>query len=164
MAARAVLFALGAEEAERFLACQDVDELMDLVVAVEEEWDPDHLCELDKAWDALHRCFTDGGLFFENGEFPLSHAVLGGEPLCADYEDYIVCLVTAEQVPEVAAALAPLDARWIADRFAALAFEDYQGTGDADDIAYTQAFLPGLQEFYRTAARNGRAVVFTVSQ
>lgn len=43
-------------------------------------------------------------------------------------------------------------------------FDAYQGTSDAEDIAYTQAFLPGLQDFYRTAAQNGRAVIFTVGQ
>lgn len=47
-------------------------------------------------------------------------------------------------------------------RFATLTFDAHQGTGDAEDIAYTQAFLPGLKTFYRTAAQNGRAAVFTV--
>lgn len=36
--------------------------------------------------------------------------------------------------------------------------------GNAADIAYTQAFLPGLKDFYRAAAQNGMAVVFTVDQ
>jgi hypothetical protein len=79
-------------------------------------------------------------------------------------DDYIVCYVTAEQVHEVAAALEPLDGQWLRDRFATLTFDGYQGTGDAEDIAYTQASLPGLKNFYRTAARNGRAAIFTVAQ
>ncbi|MFH9089210.1 hypothetical protein [Streptomyces sp. NPDC017673] len=36
--------------------------------------------------------------------------------------------------------------------------------GDTEDIGYTQTFLPGLKNFYRTAARNGRAAIFTVDQ
>lgn len=48
--------------------------------------------------------------------------------------------------------------------FATLTFDAYQGTGDAEDIAYTQAFLPGLKNFYRTAAQTGRAAIFTVDQ
>lgn len=163
MAARGVLFALDDDEAERLWACRDDDELTACVEEIEERWDVDHLCELDKSWDALHRCFTDGGLFFENGDFPLSHVILGGVPL-HEGDDHIVCYVTAEEVREVAAALEPLDETWLHDRFTTLTFDSYQGTGDAADIAYTQAFLPGLKDFYRTAARNGRAVVFTVDQ
>ncbi|MCC5474523.1 YfbM family protein [Streptomyces sp. NPDC059680] len=163
MAARAVLFALDGGAAERLLACQDGDELMQLVEEIEERWDLDHLFELDKSWDALHRCFTDGDLAFDNGHFPLSHVILGGVPL-HESDDYIVCYVTAEQVREVAAALEPLDGQWLCDRFSTLTFNAYQGTADAEDIAYTQAFLPGLKNFYRTAARNGRAAIFTVDQ
>ncbi|MFJ8039355.1 DUF1877 family protein [Kitasatospora sp. NPDC096147] len=164
MTARAVLFALDDRDAARLLTCrEDHRRLMELVAEVEERWDPDHLVELDKSWDALHRCFTDGDLVFGNGEFPLSHAILGDGPLTED-DAYLVCFVTAEQVCAVAAALEPLDARWIAERFAALDFPGYQGSGDADDIAYTQAYLADLQDFYRSAARHGRAVVFTVDQ
>ncbi|MEU1600701.1 DUF1877 family protein [Streptomyces sp. NPDC005708] len=163
MAARAVLFALEAQDAERFLACQDDDEVIELVAEVEDQWDMDHLFELDKSWDALHRCFTDGDLAFDNGDYPLSHVILGGVPL-HEGDNYIVCYVTADQVREVAKALEPLDGQWLSDRFATLTFDAYQGTGDADDIAYTQAFLPGLRSFYLTAAQNGRAVIFTVSQ
>jgi len=163
MTARAVLFALNANDTERLLACRDDDERSGLVGEVEERWEEDHLCELDKAWDAMHRCFTDGDLAFDNGEFPLSHVVLGGVPLHED-DDYLICYVTAEQVPEVAAALDPLDGQWLRDRFATLTFDDYEGAGDADDIAYTVAFLDDLKDFYRTAARNGRAVIFTVDQ
>ncbi|MDI2127614.1 hypothetical protein [Yinghuangia seranimata] len=45
-----------------------------------------------------------------------------------------------------------------------LTFDNYQGTGDEDDITYTLAFLPSLKDFYRTAAANGRAAIFTVDQ
>jgi hypothetical protein len=48
--------------------------------------------------------------------------------------------------------------------FATLTFDAYQGVADAQDLAYTQAFLPGLRNFYRGAARDGRAVIFTVEQ
>jgi hypothetical protein len=163
MAARGVLFALDAKDAERLLACREDDEVMELVEEIEERWDLDHLCELDKSWDALHRCFTDGDLSFENGEFPLSHVILGGVPLYGG-DDYIVCYVDPDEVREVASALEPLGAQWLRARFATLTFADYQGAADAGDIAYTQVFLPGLQDFYRTAAENGRAVIFTVDQ
>ncbi|WP_333772265.1 DUF1877 family protein [Streptomyces sp. IBSBF 3136] len=163
MAARAVIFALDAQDAERVLACHGDDEVIALVEEVEERWDMDHLFELDKSWDALHRCFTDGDLAFENGQYPLSHVILGGVPLHQG-DDYIVCYVAADQVREVAAALEALDNQWLSDRYATLTFDDYQGVADAEDLAYTQAFLPGLKNFYRTAAQNGHAAIFTVDQ
>ncbi|WP_406273062.1 YfbM family protein [Actinacidiphila glaucinigra] len=70
----------------------------------------------------------------------------------------------AEQVPAVADALEPLDGKWLRERYATLTFDAYQGTADAEDIAYTQAFLPGLKQFHPAAAREGRAVIFTVGQ
>lgn len=163
MAARAVLFALGAQDAGRILACRSGDKVMEWVGEVEDRWDVDHLFELDKSWDALHRCLTDGDLAFENGEYRLSHVILGGVPRYGG-DDHIVCYVAADQVREVAAALEPLDDRWLSNRFATLTFGDHQGTGDAEDITYTQSFLPGLKNFCRTAAWNGRAAIFTVAQ
>ncbi|MFD4508939.1 DUF1877 family protein [Streptomyces sp. NPDC058457] len=138
-----MLFALTAQDAERILACPGDDDVIALVEEVEDRWDMDHLFELDKSWDALHRCFTDGDLAFENGEYPLSHVILGGVPL-HEGDDYIVCYVASDQVREVAAALEPLDNQWLSNRFAMLTLDAYQGTGDAEEIAYTQAFLPGL--------------------
>ncbi|RKE23272.1 YfbM family protein [Streptomyces sp. TLI_171] len=163
MACRGVLFALAEADSGRLLAAEADEEVPALVEAVEEAWDVDRLYELDKAWDALHRCLTDGRLLYENGEFPLSHAILGGEPLPAG-EDYLVCFVDAAQVRAVAEALRGLDEDWLRARYAELEFEDYQGVRGPDDLAYTAAFLPGLREFYGRAAAEGRAVVFTVDQ
>lgn len=163
MTARAVRFAPDGNDAERLLACQNDDELMQVVEEIEERWGLERLCELNKSWDALHRCFTDGDLVFDNGDFPLAHVPLGGVPL-HEGADYSVCCVTVEQVRDVAAALEPLGGQWLRDRFATLTFDAYQGTGDTEDIAYTQAFLPGLKNFYRTAAQNSQAAIFTVDQ
>src|SRR4051794_20555898 len=53
--------------------------------------------ESDKAWDAIHRALTDGTLGWENGEYPLSHVILGGI-LLYDGGDYILSLKLPEQV------------------------------------------------------------------
>ncbi|MFD8478305.1 YfbM family protein [Kitasatospora sp. NPDC059673] len=158
-----VLFALAEGERARLLACEGDEEVMALVEEVEEAWDGARVCELDKAWDALHRCLTDGRLEYGNGEFPLSRAVLGGRPLLGG-EDYVVCYVDPGQVRAVAAALEPVDEAWLRRRYAELEFEDYEGVRGEEDLAYTVCFLPDLREFYRRAAEEGRAVVFTVDQ
>ncbi|WP_425268873.1 YfbM family protein [Kitasatospora cheerisanensis] len=137
--------------------------MMGVVEEVEEAWDEPRVCELDKAWDALHRCLTDGRLQFGNGEFPLSHAILGGRPLL-EGEDYVVCHLEPVEVRAVAEALAGVDEAWLRRRYAELEFEDYEGFRGEDDLAYTVCFLPDLREFYRRAAEQGQAVVFTVDQ
>ncbi|MFJ5924419.1 YfbM family protein [Kitasatospora sp. NPDC092948] len=163
MACRGVLFALAESEWARLSACDGDEEVRALVEEVEEAWDEPRVCELDKAWDALHRCLTDGRLEYGNGEFPLSHAVLGGRPMY-DGDDYVVCRVEPGEVRAVAAALEGIDEAWLRRRYAELEFEEYDGARGEDDLAYTVSFLPDLREFYRRAAEEGRAVVFTVDQ
>ncbi|MEU9126931.1 DUF1877 family protein [Kitasatospora sp. NPDC048540] len=85
--------------------------------ALEEEWERDWLAQLDRAWDRLHRCLTDGSLTFGSGahgspHYPLSHAVLGGLPLYQG-AGHLAALTEVQEVREVAAALEPLDAAWL---------------------------------------------------
>ena len=48
----------------------------------------DDLVETDKAWDAIHRCLTDGTLSNASAS-PLELVVLGGRSLCSG-DDYIM--------------------------------------------------------------------------
>ncbi|MFE4973315.1 YfbM family protein [Kitasatospora sp. NPDC056651] len=163
MACLGVLFALTPEQSARLLAGGGDERVREVVGEIEEAWDLPWVCELDKAWDALHRCLTDGRLHDDNGHVPLSHAILGGQPL-HEGEDYVVCYLDPGQVRAVAEALAPLDGAWLRRRYAELEFEDYDGERGEQDLDYTQAFFPDLREFYRMAAAEGLAVVFTVDQ
>lgn len=162
MACRGVHFALTAEQAAGLAAARDDAEVREWVAEIEEAWDRAWLVETDKAWDALHRCLTDGTLSDDGGSV-LSQAVLGGTP-CHEADDYVVVFVTAEEVAEVAAALAPLDEAWLRDRYFTLDFVDYQGVRDEDDFAYTAGNFDVLRAFFADAAGAGRAVVFTVDQ
>ncbi|MYS87546.1 DUF1877 family protein [Embleya scabrispora] len=161
MGGRGVLFAVEEGDGARLLGAVDDTGVMAVVEEVEERWERGWLVELDKAWDALHRCLTDGTLTYDGGEYPLSHAILGGY-LLHEGDEYVVSYATPDEVRAVAAALARLDAEWVRGRFEVLEFVEYDGTAGEDDIAYTQAFLPDLRDFYRCAADAGRAVIFTV--
>ncbi|MFC9860236.1 MULTISPECIES: YfbM family protein [unclassified Streptomyces] len=163
MGCRGVLFALEAADAERLLAAGSDTGVMEIVETIEEGWDVSALMELDKSWDVLHRCLTDGSLSYAGGEYPLSHAVLGGR-LLHEGDDYIVSYVDAAEIRDIARALAPLDEEWLRERFAALTFSEYRGSGGEDDIGYALAYLPDLRDFYGEAARAGRAAIFTVDQ
>jgi hypothetical protein len=81
MARRGVHFALTEEQLSRLLGVASDEELISFVEDVEEIWDKESLAESDKAWDAIHRCLTDGSLLYESGEYPLNHVICGGRQL-----------------------------------------------------------------------------------
>lgn len=165
MACRAVLFAITPEEAKHFLQVEgDDDAILKRVEAIDKAWDKAWLCELDKAWDAIHRCLAGGYLAYDNGEYPLSHALLGGRQLYLG-EDWIVALVTPKQVIDVAKALETVSTEEMTGRYAQIPIEDYGAEYKSEeDLAYTLEWFPELRPFYERAAKAERAVIFTVDQ
>lgn len=166
MACRGVHFSVAEEQVQRLLAAGDDEELLEVIEEIEEDWDEAHLAETDKAWDAIHRCLSDGSLSWEGGEYPLNHCVLGGQSLY-EGDDYIVSLKTPEQVRDVASALAGITQEHLRDRYAGLRATDYpqEYLDDEDHFTeYTWYWFEGLKAFYTRAAADGRAVVFTVDQ
>jgi hypothetical protein len=122
------------------------------------------LCEVDKAWDAMHRCLSDGTLRLGRVDGgPLEQAVLGGGHHHEGGE-YIVAHVLAGEVPAVAAALDAIDETWLRERYDLIDPADYQGVLDEEDFEYTWDYLQDVRQFYRRAAAAGRSVIFTVDQ
>ena len=160
---RGVLFALNAEDGVQVAEAESDADVISVVERLEERWDGSWLEELDKAWDALHRCLSDGTLNEDGGDYPLSFAIFGGEP-ALDKHGYIVRYVDPEEVVAVSDALNSVDEQWLRQRYNTLAFIGYQGVRSEEDLAYTVASLPGLRSFYQRAAAAGRAVIFTVDQ
>ncbi|MEV6561494.1 YfbM family protein [Nocardia sp. NPDC051756] len=164
MGSLGVHFALTPEQAEALIGEDDPDGVMALIEEIEEELsdEADHV-DSDKAWDAIHRCLSDGTLEPGGGTYPLSHAVLGGTRLDAG-EDYFVSYLTAEQVSDVARALVRLDELSFRERFFELDPGDYDGPHDAEDFAYTWSNFVDIRTFFARAAQKGRPVIFTVDQ
>ena len=154
-------FALDAGDLAQLLAAGGDGELVEVAEEIEESYYGEWSMGTDKAWDAIHRCLTDGALAFDSGYYPLSHVVLGGRQIHGD-DDYVVALVTAEQVVDVAQALDGVDEAWMREQFFGLEFDDYDGARDEDDFRYTWTNLEDLRVFYRRAAQARRSVIFTV--
>ena len=157
-----VHFALSDRDLQRLLKFDDPDALVEFISEDLEEryletgqWS----YQTDKAWDAIHRCLTDGRLLYATGPFPLAYAVLGGTPLDAG-DDYTACLTRASQVREAAIALAGVDRDWIQKRYRTLKRASY-GPTSAEDFEYTWENLQGLRVFFAKAAKAERAVLFT---
>jgi hypothetical protein len=163
MACRGVHFALTDEQARRLLAAEDGAAVLNLVQEIEERWDADWLAESDKAWDAVHRCLSNGTLYYDEGEYPLNRAVLGGRHLY-DGDDYVVAYVASNEVKDLAAALAPLGQAELRTRYDLIDADDYNGEHGDEDFKATWENFVAIRELYKKAAAAGRAVVFTVDQ
>ncbi len=166
MACRAVLFAITDADVSRFLAAEGDAAVMEVVESIEEQWDEEWLCYLDKSWDGLHRCFTDGELGYDNGEYPLNHAILGGKQL-HERDDYIIALVMPEQVKDVAKALQTIAEADLKTRYWRINRNNYGFVPDqlcTEDLEYIEEYLAEVKPFYAKAAKATRAVVFTVDQ
>jgi hypothetical protein len=164
MGSLGVLFALSPRQLRRLeSAGDDDDEVMAAIEGIEEDWAEEHLLELDKSWDALHRALTDGGLAYDNGIFPLSHAILGGASIYGG-EDYIVSFKSADEVDAIATGLAALDDEAIGERYDTLVPADYDPIYGPEDRASTISAFRDLVRFYADAAEASRPVIFTVDQ
>jgi len=159
-----VHFAIGSDQERSLLAAGDEgdsDAVGELLEDIEELWSDAGLkVDTDKAWDAIHRCLTDGTLDPDGGEYPLSHAVLGGRHM---HDDYYVVYVSATETRDVANALLGVDRSWLRRRFDSIDDPDYRGDRDDADFEYTWDGFADVRAFYERAAAAGRAVIFTAS-
>ena len=161
MSGRGVHFAVTAAQQKALLAAKSDRKLMDLVDAIEEAWEEPFVVETDKAWNAIHRCLTDGTLLYVSGEYPLNHCVCGGRQLFRG-RDYAVSFVAAPQVKDVAKALAKITKAWMRQRYDKLDPEEYDEVEIGDeDFDYTWENFLDLRRFYKKAAEAGRGVIFT---
>jgi hypothetical protein len=163
MACLGVHFAPTDDEARRLLAAEDGAAVLAVVGELEEKWDEGWLAQSDKAWDAIHRCLSNGTLYYDEGEYPLNRTVLGGKHLY-DGDDYVVAYVAPNEVKDVAAALAPLIEADFRARYDLIDVDDYNGEPGEEDFKATWESFLAVRKLYRKAAADGRAVVFTVDQ
>jgi hypothetical protein len=155
-----VHFAVTAEQERALLAAADDDTVGELIGDLEEEWSEDTLkVDTDKAWDPIHRSLTDGTLDPDAGDYPLSHAILGGQHLS---DEIYAVFIRSDQVRDVAAALHDVDETRLRAGYDRIDPADYDGP-HPDDFDYTWENLIDVRSFFDRAAAAGRAVLFTAS-
>lgn len=165
MACRGVHFAITDADLNALREADSDEALIEIIQEdIEDRWEKEagFVCETDKAWDAIHRCLTDGRLEFENGTEPLRLCILGGEQLHSG-DDYIVSLVTHEKLRPLADALSRVTQEFIGRRYADLP-SDYDTEKNQEDCQYTWDWFSGLPAFFDRAEKAGRHVIFTVDQ
>lgn len=163
MACRGVLFAIKPSETKKLRNCEDDDELVEYIQEnIEEEWDEDWLCETDKAWDAIHRCFADGKLELFGGKAPLNSIIFGGEILNTE-PDYYVSLKSNDLVKEIAKEISSISKEKLRDLYYRIN-DDYAEELNDEDFEYTWEWFECIKEFYEKVAKTNRDVIFTVDQ
>src|SRR5262245_62055331 len=119
MACRGAFLALVEGQVEFLLSLDDDAAVVDYLNALTADYYRQgnrNLQETDKAWDAMHRCLSDGTLNPERGAYPLNRAVLGGRQLFHG-RGYIVSFVPSEEVADVARTLESVTEEWMRERY-----------------------------------------------
>jgi hypothetical protein len=163
---------LASTEVEQFRLAAAADEGADReVLELLEPWleqmeSLPHHVAMDKAWEPIHRCLTGdfqptGYFDVDAGERPLKLCVMGGEHLLSEGQRTLV-LVSAEDVPAVAAALANVTKDWFRERFFSLPDAQFH-TIDEEACEWAWAEFEQLPPFFAKVAETGRAVMCTIS-
>lgn len=167
MSCLGVHFALTEKESAHLRSLDDEQARLEYLQEVIEQTyfdkHPDLKAESDKSWDAMHRALADGQLSWDGGQYPLNHAVLGGESLYAE-SDYIMSLKTPPQVRDIAAALPAITENEFRRRYFAIDAKSYGFPLSDEDFDYTWDWFQGVRDLYTRAAKEGRFVLFTADQ
>jgi Domain of unknown function (DUF1877) len=166
MACRGVFFALSSAQKEHLLALDSDEKRISYIQEeIEEPWDEAHLMQTDKAWDAIHRCLSDGTLKVAPSSTPLGKLILGGIQLYSDPQSYIVNLTDSSELPEISIALKTVTKEWLKGRYDQLRGTDYpQEFISEQDWEYTWDWFSGIPDFVNRAVQEGRSIIFTVDQ
>lgn len=119
--------------------------------------------ETGAAWDAIHRCLTEGTLDPAEGEFPINHAILGGKRLHrgADFE---AIMVRPDIVPHVAEALHDQKRNDLHSRFMQLNPQDFGRDPTEREFDLTWNAMQQIRQLFEDAANERCAVLFTVER
>ena len=163
MSCRGVLFAIDRPVSKKLRKCKNDNELVEYVQEnIENDWDEDWLCETDKAWDAMHRCFAEGKLELFGGKAPLNSIIFGGEILNTG-PDYYVSLKDNSLVKLIAKEILSIDKIKLKSLYEQIT-NDYQGNVDDEDFEYTWEWFECVRDFYVKIAKSKKDVIFTVDQ
>jgi hypothetical protein len=170
MACRGAFFALTQEEEAKLLSASGSDAVVEIITEeIEERWDEEWLQQMDKSWDAIHRCLGDGSL--RNSQSLVSaKAVLGGRQL-SSRNDWVVSYLTGEEVKAVVRAIADIDEAELRRRYFGLKKKkflwfdrtEYEGPIGEEDFEYSWSYFTEMRRLFVKAATANRAMVFSVS-
>lgn len=162
MACRGVHFAITQDDLDALRRAEENGDLFEVLEGIEERWEEGFVYETDKAWDAIHRCLTDGTTdFIEEEREPLGVCILNGEQF--ELPDYILSLITHDRLRTLVDRLAVITPQIMEERYWKLP-ADYARYMSKEDCEYMLECFAGLPAFLNHAEKAGRHVIFTVDQ
>jgi hypothetical protein len=162
MPGRGIFIALTAEEDCVFRELRSRAALAAFFSIVSERVRARWCCHVDKVWDPIHRCLTDGHLHY--GRAPLYRCVLGTKNYFGAYSARFLHFLKPEEVQRVSAALARVDQEFLRRNYAKIDQADYLWEKGEEDFGFVWDFFKRLRQFYRRAAGERRAVLFECDQ
>ena len=119
--------------------------------------------ETGLAWDAIHRCLTEGTLDPTAGDFPLNHAIMGGKRLHRGPE-FEAIMVRPDIVPHVAEALHCQKRNEMHEKFLKLDPESYGHVPTDREFDKTWNLMQQIRQLFEDASNERCAVLFTVER
>jgi hypothetical protein len=163
MSCLGVHFALSDEKVERLLSARSNGEVLSIVKEeIETDWDEEWLQEAGKAWDAIHRCLTDGSLVVKDAS-PLSKCILGGRQLY-QADNYVISFLNPAETCEVFHAIKDINREWLEGKYFALEDTTSDYSVDEADFEISWSYFEELKHFFQKTAQHGRAVIFAADQ
>ena len=168
MSCLGVHFAIDDLEEKKILSFKDNDSILAyLQEKLEENYFKNHsdtfMAESDKAWDAIHRCLTDGEFNYSNGKYPLSHCIMGGKQLYTG-DEYIISYKSKSEVQDISQALNNIDESSLKEKYWRINPKTYPVPLSKEDLEYTAEYFQNVKRLYKFAAESSRAVIFTADQ
>ena len=165
MACRGAYYAIDDEQRAHILSLSGID-VVSYIHDLYRDLNHRHYQDVDKAWDAIHRCLTGDSdpefVHASAGSYPLNQCVLGGQPLY-DGDDYIIMLIEPAALQDLVAALETIDEAWMERTYHATCKHVFPEYGD-EDCGYTLNWFLDMKVFLMRAVEANRAVVFYVDQ
>lgn len=163
MVGRGYHIALGREHAKRLFGLKEDQAILQFLEELKA--DPamkksGRVLDSGTTWDPIHRCLTEGELDPAGGDFPLSHAVLGGKQLHQG-DDYAAVLVRPDVTRFIADALIEVGEDDFRKKFFALDPASYKQPLGEKEFTEVWLALQNLKLFFEAATENLEAVVFT---
>ena len=167
MSCLSLLVALTPEQRTELEALPDGEDRYFYVDSLMETNDKEFWQELDKSWDALHRCLVKGTpgsekLDTEWGTYPLNLAIIGGKEMSNDPR-FLVMIVEPEQLGDLATALKGISDEQFADLYWTHCKDAWPEYGE-EDLEYNLEYFHAMRDFYSRVAPTGRSVVFSADQ
>ena len=155
--------ALSREHAKRVFANKDDASLPPLIAELLGDKSlkaNSQILDVKRAWDATHRCFTEGALDPEGGEFPLNHVILGGKKL-HNGDDYVAVVVRPDMVTFIAEALRDVKEPDFRKAFFALGEKGYDQPINEKEYSYIWHMVQEIRAFFEFCDEERFAVLFT---